>query len=116
AETLDAPHSSLLFFGESAEGTHPELTVALSEADGPAAWPWPDLAQQAARARRSLLLQLPPAAPGGPPRAALCALLRVERRLLGALCLARAAEQPPLGEAELRRADALALAASPRLL
>jgi hypothetical protein len=110
AEILDARRGALGLLDEQPDTFWAKVTFDLSPAGGPRFGD--DRAGLEATLWRgcSLRFRSPPA--GG---TALGGLLRLGRRKLGALWLARLPEQPPFTQRDLQRLDLLALSASPSI-
>jgi HD-GYP domain-containing protein (c-di-GMP phosphodiesterase class II) len=114
AEILDARQGCMSLLGERPNASTTRVTLALGGAGGRQDWDDRALADAVLARGYSLLFRASPQGPG-PAGSAVCALLRVGDRRVGTLSLARGAEQRPLEDRDLHRADALALSVSPSI-
>ena len=113
AEILDARQGALVLLDEQPDTFWARVTFDLGTAGGPRGEDRAHLTAALARGR-SLLFRGAPAGNGG-AATAVCGLLRLGQRKLGALWLARLPDQPPYTQRDLQRTDLLALSASPSI-
>jgi pSer/pThr/pTyr-binding forkhead associated (FHA) protein len=112
AEALDARYAAVALLDDRTRSLELRAGLALDPGGAPQAWAEGWIGQRALADGQTLLLRRDAGAGGG-IRAIVCAGLRARGRPLGALYLARSAEQKPYAEDDLPLADAVVLGLSP---